>query len=217
MAQIVVIGLGTFGSTVARELTRNGHQVIGIDKNAALVAALADDLTQVVTADATDQRVLDELGVAACDAALVAIGENIEASILATLLLKELNIPKVWVKAKDAGHSRILERLAADRIVYPEYEVGLRVAQQILHEGLEDFVEFGAGNLVLEIAAPPHLWNKTIADMPDVRVLAQRRGDLLLRGTPHAGDRVIEGDHLLVLGARSILDTFDLAAPRRRQ
>ena len=213
MSQIVVIGLGTFGRTVAEELTRNGHQVIGIDTNASLVAAVADDLTQAVTADGTDERVLAELGVASFDAALVAIGENIEASILATLLLKEMKLPKVWVKAKDASHSRILERLAADRIIYPEYEVGLRVAQQILHEGLEDFVEFGTGNYVLEVAVPPHLWNKTIGDMPDVRVLAHRREEQLLPGTPHAGDRIIQGDHLLVLGERAVLDTFD-RAPR---
>ena len=216
MAQIVVIGLGTFGRTVAEELTRIGHQVIGIDTNASLVAAVAGNLTQAVTADATDERVLSELGIASCDAALVAIGENIEASILATLLLKELKIAKVWVKAKDASHSRILERLDASRIVYPEYEVGLRVAQQILHEHLEDFVEFGTGNFVLEVAAPPHLWNRTIGDMPDVRVLAHRREDQLLPGAPHAGDRIIQGDHLLVLGARAVLDTFD-RAPRRGQ
>ena len=117
MAQIVVIGLGTFGSTVARELTRNGHQVIGIDKNAVLVAALADDLTQVVTADATDQRVLDELGVAACDAALVAIGENIEASILATLFINR-NTNSYFQRAVGAyngtshsGHGAVWPRL----------------------------------------------------------------------------------------------------------
>ena len=140
MAHVVVIGLGIFGRTVAKELARTGHEVIGIDNDAARVAAVADVLTQAVTADATDEQVLQELGVAHCDAALVAIGENIEASILTTLLLKDLKIAKVWVKAKDWRHHRILVRLEADRIIHPEYEVGCRTAQQLAHDGLEEYL-----------------------------------------------------------------------------
>jgi trk system potassium uptake protein TrkA len=205
MAHIVVIGLGIFGRTVAQEVAKAGHQVLGIDSSAENVAEVADVLAQAVTADATDEDVLRELGVAKYDAAVVAIGQHIEASILTTLLLKDLKIPKVWVKARDWSHHRILARLGADRIIHPEYDVGCRTAQQLVHEGLEEYIEFGAGRLVMEVRAPGNLSGRKPEDLTDVQVLAHRRGDVMLP----AAETIQTGDHMLVLGTRASLGRFD--------
>jgi trk system potassium uptake protein len=205
MAHIVVIGLGLFGCTVAQELARNGHQVIGIDTEPDRVRDVAEVLTQAVTADATDEQVLQELGIANCEAAVVAIGRNIEASILTTLLLKDLKIPKVWVKAKDWSHHRILVHLNADRVIHPEYDVGCRTAQQLMHDGLDEYLEFGDDNLVFEVRAPANLAGKCTTELGGTRVLAHRRDNVLLADTAI----IQEADYLLVLGTRASLARFD--------
>jgi trk system potassium uptake protein len=205
MAHIVVIGLGIFGSTVARELAKAGHQVLGIDSDPEPVRAIADVITQAVTADATDEQVLQELGIATCDAAVVAIGSNIEASILATMLLKDLQIAKVWVKAKDWNHHRILVHLKADRVIHPEYDVGCRTAQQLMHSGLDEYLEFGEGKLVFEMRAPASLLGRPTTEIVGVQVLAHRRGKVLLQ----QNEVVAEGDYLLILGTRASLNHFD--------
>lgn len=205
MAHIVVVGLGLFGGTVATELAEAGHQVLGIDTDSERVAEFAHLLGQAVTADSTDDDVLRELGVDSADAALVAIGENIEASILTTLMLKDRGVPKVWAKARDWSHHRILARVGADRVFHPEYDAGKRAAQQLMHEGLEEYLEFGEGRYVLEVRAPGSLSGKRGADIRDVVVLAHRRGSNLLAD----GVTIQTGDHLLVLGDRASLGRFD--------
>ena len=205
MAHIVVVGLGLFGRTVAEELVQNGHQVIGIDTDPERVRDVAEVLTQAVTADATDEQVLQELGIANCDAAVVAIGENIEASSLTTLLLKDLKIPKVWAKAKDWNHHRILVHLHADRVIHPEYDVGCRTAQQLMHDGLDEYLEFGDDNLVFEVRAPASLVGKRTTELGGTHVLAHRRDNALMAST----SIIQEADYLLVLGPRASLARFD--------
>lgn len=211
MASFAVIGLGMFGKTVALELVKAGQEVIGIDSDEDAVADVARELTQAVTADATDERVLDELGIAQCDGVLVAIGGDIEASMLTTLLLTEKRVPQVWVKARDWNHHRILSRLSVQRIIHPEYEVGLRVAQQFMHRNLEDMLEFGSGNYVIETGAPEHTWGMRVDEVRDVRVLAHRRADVLISEVAGENGKIQRGDSLLILGPRSLLDTFDRA------
>lgn len=205
MAQFAIIGLGNFGSTVARQLAQGGHEVIGIDRAGERVAAIADELAHAVTADSTDTHVLRELGIDQCGIVLVAIGEDIEASLLTTLALKDLHVARVWAKANDERHYRILSRLGADRIVRPEYDAGCRTAVQMQHDGLDEFLEFGAGQLVLEVHAPPSLAGKRKADFSDVRILAHRRGNQLF----WHDEAIREGDALLLLGTRDCLDRFD--------
>jgi trk system potassium uptake protein len=128
---VVVIGLGRFGSAVALELTRRGVEVLAIDSSAKRVQGMAGRLTQVVTADATDIDALRQLGVPDFYRAVVAIGSDIEASILITSLLVELEIDDVWAKAISDHHGRILRRVGAHHVVYPEFEVGERVAHLV--------------------------------------------------------------------------------------
>lgn len=131
MARFAVIGLGSFGATVATQLMGLGHDVIGIDCNKKYVENISNDLTHAVIADATDERVLDELNINQCEAVVVAIGENIEASILCVLHLKNMNTAKIWVKTKTKSHHMILTHLGIDKIIHPEEDMGVRVAQSL--------------------------------------------------------------------------------------
>ena len=136
MAQFAVIGLGSFGATVALELTRLKHDVIGIDTNKRNVENISDQITHAVIADATDEHVLDELNIQNCDAVVVAIGEDIEASILCVLNLKNLGVEKILVKAKTKAHHTILSHLHVSKIIHPEedrYDFGQA----------DEFVKFG--------------------------------------------------------------------------
>lgn len=159
---IAVIGLGAFGSTVALELSRLGHDVLGIDSNPQRTNALADQLAQAVTADARDERVLRELGVHECDVVVVAIGEDIEANILTTLVVKGMPKPKVWAKALNHNHHRILEKLGADHIVHPEYEMGVRVARTLIYPEVLDYIALGDDLFIAEVRASERLAGKRI-------------------------------------------------------
>lgn len=131
---VVVVGLGRFGESVARNLMAAGTEVLVIDKDPDLVAEISSEVTLAVEADGSSRTVLRELGVEQCAAAVVGIGEGIEASIVATSNLSDLGVPEIWARATSSLHGRILERVGATRIVYPEREMGHRVALAMLGE-----------------------------------------------------------------------------------
>ncbi|MES2535927.1 MAG: TrkA family potassium uptake protein [Pseudomonadota bacterium] len=155
-----IIGLGTFGSTLALELTRAGNDVIGIDLNPELVNEFADGITQAVVADARDEKTLRDLGVHECDVVVVAIGENLEANILATLIVKGMNKPKVWAEALNHSHHRILEKLGADHIVHPEHEMGVRLANTLMYPEVMDYISLGDDQFTVEIHVSERLAGK---------------------------------------------------------
>ena len=152
-----VIGLGVFGSTIALELSRLGNDVIGIDLNPNLVNDIADRITQAVIADARDEKVLRDLGVHECDGVVVAIGEDIEANILATLIVKGMPKPKVWAKALNPNHHKILEKLGTDHIVHPEHEMGLRLARSMIYPEVMDYISLGHDQFTVEVRASERL------------------------------------------------------------
>lgn len=202
--QFVVIGLGRFGETVAGELMRLGHEVLGIDTDSKLVTGMADRLTRAALADASDDKVLEELGVAKFDAALVAIGENIEASILVTLALKQAGVRKVWVKALNEAHHRIVQKLGADRIIHPEFEVGIRVAQSLDRPEVVDYISLGADKFIVQIKVKATLDNVTIGEFrlkseDKAEVLALKQGAEV---GSHPADHVVmrEGNLLVLMG-----------------
>lgn len=152
-----VVGLGIFGSTIALELSRLGNDVIGIDLNPNLVSDIADRITQAVIADARDEKVLRDLGVHECDGVVIAIGEDIEANILATLIVKSMPKPRVWAKALNPNHHKILEKLGTDHIVHPEHEMGLRLARSMVYPEVMDYISLGHDQFTVEVRASERL------------------------------------------------------------
>jgi len=210
--QVVVIGLGRFGSAVATELVKFGHDVLGVDSDMAAVQRLSNDLSHVVQADATDEETLARLGVGSFDAAIVGITGNLEISILATLMLKRLGVPRVVVKARNETHGDILARVGADRVVYPERDTGTRLAHSWTSTAITDSLDVIDGYAVSRVAVPALLIGKTIGE-------AMATGDfqlallLLARGPrvtvyPNSDTQLREGDVLVIGGELSEMERF---------
>ena len=160
---VVVIGLGRFGGAVAETIAGLGHDVLGIDENAERVQAWAERLTHVVQADSTEAETLRRLGVADFSRAIVAIGSDVEASVLTVLALSELAVPEIWAKALTPKHGRILERTGAHRVVYPEADMGRRVAMLVATNML-DLMEFPDGTALGQTRVPEEAVGRTLGD-----------------------------------------------------
>lgn len=207
-----VIGLGTFGGTLARDLQRFGNDVIGIDIDERHVGPYADDLSQALILDARDDGALREAGVDAADVGVVAIGTDIEASVLATINLKTIGIKTIWAKATTKNHHRILSKLGTDRVVHPEREIGQHVAQVLNNPLVRDYVSLGNGQYVVNFRVPESLRGKPLSSLS-----YQRDHNLrcvgVLRGTDYVGDdassvELEKDDLLLLLGRRQELRDF---------
>lgn len=163
VTDIAVIGLGRFGSAVAMSLCRLGHDVVAIDENGELVQQWSTRLTHVVQADATDPDALRRLGIDRFRHAIVAIGEDVEASVLAVLALSEIGVPDIWAKALQERHGRILERTGAHHVIYPEMKMGERVAHLITGK-VVDFIEFEDGFAIVKTRAPEEAFGRSLGD-----------------------------------------------------
>ena len=160
---VVVIGLGRFGGAVAESLVRLGHDVLAIDQDGELVQSWADRLTHVVQADTTDGETLRRLGVQEFGRAVVGIGTDLEASVLTVLALAELGVRDIWAKALGPKHGRILERTGAHHVIYPEAEMGERVAHLVTGRMI-DFIEFDDGFAIVKTRAPREAVGRTLAE-----------------------------------------------------
>jgi trk system potassium uptake protein TrkA len=160
---VVVIGLGRFGSAVAEQLHDLGHEVMGVEYDEHLVQQRSNEMTHIVSADATDATAMRELGVGDVQHAVVAIGDNIEASILTTATLADIGVPDIWAKAQTTQHASILERVGAHHVVFPERDMGLRVAHRVTGKMLE-YVQFGDDFALVETRVPRHLVGRTLLD-----------------------------------------------------
>lgn len=212
MAQFAVIGLGRFGSAASLKLMRLSHQVIGIDSNTKFINQLADQLSHAVIADATDEQALSELDISGCDAALVAIGENLEASILCVLNLKNIGVKQIWVKATSKAHHMILSRLGVSRIIHPEEEMGVKVAQALNYPMVNQYMALGHNQYLVEIDIIPALQGHSIAELLAdgsaflKTVLVKRRDKLF---SPVAADFVLEShDSLVLAGSLEVLKSL---------
>ncbi|WP_322893092.1 MULTISPECIES: TrkA family potassium uptake protein [unclassified Yoonia] len=207
-----VIGLGAFGSAVASELARFGNQVMGVDTDEKRVAQMSNTLDSCVILDTTDDVALREAGIDQYDVALIAIGRDIQASILTTMNLKMLGVETIWVKASNKTHHRILSKLGADRVILPEQEMGRHIAQMLNNPVVQDYVSLGNGYSVVNIVIPARLKGKPLKTLGigsrfDLRLLG------LMRGTDYRAcdvpDLVLEeADKLIVLGKRPELRRF---------
>jgi len=208
---VLVIGLGRFGSSVALSLSRLGHQVLAIEENAARVQAYSDRLSHVVQADATDPHALRRLGVDNFSHAIVAIGTDLEASVLSVLALSEIGVQDIWAKALQDRHGRILERTGAHHVIYPEAAMGERVAHLITGKVI-DFIEFEDNFAIVKTAAPAEALGKTLGQSAlrskyGVTIVGVKRlGEAFTYAT--AETVVEEGDFLIVAGQTRACEMF---------
>lgn len=206
-----VIGLGTFGSTVATELARFGNFVLGVDMAEAPVSRIAERLSEAVIADGRDEAALREAGVGKVDVGVVAIGEDLEANIVCTMNLKLVGVKVVWAKAMTRTHHRILSKIGADRVVQPEQEVGQHIAQMLHNPAVLDYVSLGNGFHVVNIAVPESIDGDALGALKlgerhDLRCLGLMRGSEFIAADAEATLR--EDDRMLLLGRRSDLRKF---------
>lgn len=211
MRQFAIIGLGEFGRSVALTLAQKGAQVIGIDKNEDVVRQLSDKLTDAVQADARDEKSLKALGIQDVDVAVVSIGEDLESSILITLTLKKLGVKEVIAKAVSENQAKVLEKIGADRVIQPEKDMGVRVANSLLSPRIIDHIELSGDYSLLEMAPPRDFIGKSLKEI-DIRknyglnVIAIKHAQGKIDIAPRAEHIIQAGDLLVVIGHNSDIE-----------
>lgn len=210
MKQFVVFGLGSFGSAVATALVELGHEVLGVDSDEEKVDQYKDVLTEVVKVDFTDEKVLKELGVKNFDAAIVSVGPDLESSILITIMLKEIGAKYIIAKANSEIHGRVLEKIGADRVVYPERDVGMRIARTLIMPNVKNQIELSPLYSLIEITALPVFNGKTLGELDlsrkyGVSLLAIRRGNRFTF-SPTSKHTVNENENLILVGENKKID-----------
>lgn len=204
MKSFIVIGLGRFGSEAARGLSAQGCEVLAIDNNPELVQQLGDDVTHAVVGDARDKEVLRALDAKSFDCGIVAIGDSLADSVLATMNLKELGVPYIVSKAHDETHRQVLLKLGADRVVIPEKENALRLAKSLGNVNVLDYIELSEDYGIIEITAPASWQEKSLVELNvraklGVNIIAVKRsGDITV--SPGADFRIVKDDVIVVLG-----------------
>lgn len=202
----LVIGFGRFGRSITETLISLGHQVLVVDRDERRVAQGAGIATEAVQLDSTDEEALREIEAASFDEAIVAIGNDIQASILTTLLLKELGVSKVTAKANNEHHCKVLEKIGADRIVQPERDMGVRVAHNIVSDNVLDFIELTPEYSLMEVRASEHMDGKTLEELKirakyGCTVLAIKpEGEKGMNISPKASDVIRHKDILVIIG-----------------
>ncbi|CQR73977.1 Ktr system potassium uptake protein A [Sporomusa ovata DSM 2662] len=202
--QFAVIGLGRFGTSVATTLFKLGYDVLAIDVNEEQVQKISETVTHVVQADTTDENSLKALGIRNYDVVIVAVGSDIQANVLTTLLLKELGIKYIVAKAINELHGKMLAKIGADRVVYPERDMGLRVAHSLVSTNVLEYIELSPDLSVAEITAPKILVGHSLAETNlrvkyELNVVAIKRNEVLLVPPP-SDEKIKAGDILILVG-----------------
>lgn len=210
--EFAVIGLGRFGTSLALALMASGHTVLGIDQDAQLVQRLADDLTQAVILDATDEDALREVDIGLFDTVVVAIGADFESNLLTTVSLKSLGVRHVICKAVTDRQREILLRVGADEVVQPEHDAGRLLAEQLTAPAVLARLHLGPAHDIVELLTPRSIAGKSLLEL-DLRrrlgvtvLLIKRENDLIV--SPSADTRLLEGDLLVVVGRNEALEAF---------
>jgi trk system potassium uptake protein len=211
--QYAVIGLGRFGSSLATTLYQAGNEVLAIDRNEERIEEYKDHVTYAVVADSTDEEALKGVGIRNFDAVIVAIGDDIQASILTVLVLKELGVQKVVAKAINKRHGQVLYKVGADWVVFPERDMGERVATQLMSPNVLDYIELAKDYSIEEVKVPPSMIGKNLRELNlrarfNITVIAiTNKREVTISPSP---DRIIkEGDILVVIGENKDLDRFE--------
>jgi len=212
--QVLVVGLGRFGTSVASSLSDAGYDVLAIDSSERQVQAASAQISHVVQADATSETVLNELGIKEFDIAIVAVGSDIQSSVMATVLLKKLGIPYVVARSNNVLHGEILKKIGADKVVFPEYDMGNRVAHELLLGKVADYLSLTRRYGLISIEATPELGGHTLADLDlgprgkeSVAALIIRRVNEVILN-PSLSEVVKAGDMLILAGTDDGLESF---------
>jgi len=213
-----VIGLGQFGSSVARSLAEKGCEVIAIDRDGDRVAEISETVAQALALDAVDEKALSALGLKDADVAIVSTGQDIEASISIVLILKEMGVREIVAKAVTDMHGTILKKVGADRVIFPERDMGERIAESLASPNVRDYSEISDTHGIMELVAPKRFWKKSMAELDlddefNVSAVAIKRkvptirddGETELREEinirPKPEDRINQGDVLIIIGS----------------
>lgn len=209
MKSYIVIGLGRFGSEVAKRLCQLGCEVLAMDVRSEPVQAISNDVTHAVVADGRDLSVLRALGAADFDCGIVAIGDSLSESVLATMNLKELGVPRVVCKAHDETHRQVLQKLGADQIVIPEQEQAYRLARSLSSQNVLDYIELSEDYGIIDLPMPENWSGKSLRELNvraklGVNILAVKRGSGI-QVSPDADFSLHKGDILVILGSTAAL------------
>lgn len=211
--QFAVIGLGRFGSSVALTLMSEGYEVLGVDRDEEIINDMAESLTHAVVADTTDEDVLNSIGIRNIDCAIVAIGNDIQASIMTALILKDMGVKMVVAKALTQLHGKVLERMGVDKVIYPERDMGVRVANQLISPNLLDYIELPNDITIVELSAPKRIDGRSLKDL-DLRakygcsvVAINKKNGVIV--APTADDVIEENDILVIIGNNQQIENFE--------
>ena len=210
--QYAVIGLGRFGISVARRLHEAGQEVLGIDVNEERIDDAESYVTHAIIADSTDEKALTSIGIRNFDCVIVAIGNDIQSSILTVMILKDLGVKKVIAKALGKLHGKVLDRIGADWIVYPERDMGERVANQLLSPNMLNYIELSKEYNIEEIMIPERMAEKSLKELNirakyNVSAIAVfRSGNIII--SPSPDELIHKGDLLVMIGNREDLAEF---------
>ncbi|MCI6275476.1 MAG: TrkA family potassium uptake protein [Clostridium sp.] len=212
--QFVVIGLGRFGSSVAKTLYESGHDVLAIDKDEDLVQEISDSVTHAVQMDATDENALRTLGLRNFDVAVITIGSSIQASVMVTLIVKELGVKHIIAKGNSEIHAKVLYKIGADRVVLPEKDMGVRVAHNLVSSNILDYIELSPDYSIIEIEVPNTWVGKTLRDLNvratfGINIMAIRKADDVVNISPNADDVIEEADILIAIGGSDELSKLE--------
>ena len=211
--QIVVFGLGSFGSAMALTLSEMGHEVMAVDSRMEAINEISHYVTHAVQLNATDEAGFESLDIGQFDAAVVSIGENIRASVLISMLCKEAGVPLVISKANDELHAKVLKKVGVDRVVFAERDMGVRVAKSLIVPHLVDLVNIGGDHALAQLIVPDAWADKTLANL-DVRrkygvsiITVKHEGKI--NAALSADTRLHAGDELLILGLQSDVERVE--------
>ncbi len=206
MKRVVVIGLGIFGFNIAKDLYGNGFEVVAVDKNKEIVQKIRDFSTKAVLADGTDKEVLESIGIQKDDVVIISFGEDLAASTLITLYLKELKVKTIIVKAPNEDHKHVLEKVGATEVIIPEKEMANKVAKSLVSPNVLDYIPLSEDYTISEVVPPPNFMSKTIGELHlrtkyHVEVIAVR--EMLpdqIKMVPRADFVIKDSDVLVVIG-----------------
>lgn len=211
--QYVVIGLGRFGSSVAKTLYSLGNDVLAIDSEEDLVQEISDSVTHAVQVDATDENALRSLGIRNFDVAVVTIGSDIQSSAMVTLIVKELGVKYIIAKAQNELHAKVLYKIGADRVVLPEKDMGVRVAHNLVSSNILDYIELSPDYSIAEIVSPAEWSGKSLRDLDmraryGINIMAIKREDGV-NIAPGAQDIIEQGDIIVAIGGSEELSKLE--------